>query len=110
MNKIQKYNQSLIPSTNKQQVLTDSKKSFQEFLNTFDKFGGNVNEKTVIAINNFISKYDITVAEMEEAIETCHSKYSFFKWSNVLRCIERIDIELHSEDKQPINLEVPGMV
>lgn len=86
MEKIQKYNQPLIPST--EGALTESKQSFECFLSVFRECGGELNDTTIRLMKDSIDKNGYTSTQIENAIKGCFNNEQFFNWANIKKYIE----------------------
>jgi len=89
MSNIQKYNQQLIPCIDKEQVLTESKQSFEAFLQVFNDCGGRVNDTTIRLMKESIDNNRFSVEEITEAVKVCYDKEQFFNWANIVKHIEK---------------------
>jgi len=87
MENVQKYNQQLIPCTDRGQVLTESKQSFETFLKVFSDCGGRVNDTTIRLMKRSIDSNEYTASDLEEAIQICYQKEEYFSWANVVKYI-----------------------
>lgn len=89
MGNVKKYNQPLIPCTNRDQVLTQSKQSFEAFLTIFSDCGGEMNDTTVRLMKRSIDKNEYTVQQIEAAVIFCFENEQFFNWANIVKYLKR---------------------
>ena len=77
--------QSLIPSTNKNMVVTEDQQSFRRLLKIYESIGGKVDEVNVFMIKRSIEKNSITIEDMEKALFDFYESGEFVNWGNILK-------------------------
>jgi len=95
---IKQSNKQLIPCTDKEKVLTESKQSFESFLKVYSECGGKVNDTTIRLIKDSIDKEGYTIVDIEDAVKKCFSNEQFFNWANIKKYLD-VDNKLYDTNK-----------
>jgi hypothetical protein len=77
--------QSLIPCTNRDEIITNDKQAFNRFLKVYHSIGGNVDEINSFLIKQSIEKNRVKIHQLETALMDLYESGDYVNWGNVLK-------------------------
>ena len=94
----------LIPSTNRDMVLTESKQAYGRFLEVYESIGGQVNAVTMHLIKQSIEEHGYTVKDIEEALFVIFESGEYVNWGNLKKHIgEKFNPETYDQHYGAVN-------